>query len=45
MFFFPSILLFSKQKFIKSSNINSNHKLNKKFTIEMFTCVFIKTNV
>lgn len=35
---------FFLQKFTKSSNISSNHKLNKKFIIEMFTCVSIKTS-
>jgi hypothetical protein len=34
----------SFQKFTISLNMNSNHKLNKKFTTEMFTCVFIKTS-
>ena len=33
-----------KQKFTKSSNINSNHKLSKKFITEMFVYIFIKSN-
>jgi hypothetical protein len=33
-----------KQKFTKRSNINSNHKLSKKFITEMFVYIFIKRN-
>ena len=40
---FPRFLFFKKM-LTKISNINSNHELNKRLTIEIFECVSIKTN-
>ena len=41
---FPSFLFLTLFKSTRSSNINSNYKLDKKLTTEIFACVSIKTN-